>query len=121
MRGNNQTHLTFLQHQRLENSGTMPWTTYGNKCTQSQCMCIYKSSEKHFGYIGTQETLFSGSYLVETTWEPNLNNQDMNWETIVNGSCTVLNANKSTNYIYRKEYQYCKPDTVKMIQNNSIW
>ena len=43
-------------------------------------MCVFKSSEKHFDYMGIQGILFSESYLVETTCKPTLNNQDMNWE-----------------------------------------
>lgn len=77
-RKNSQTSFIFLQHTRLENGGTMPRITYGNKYSQSQCMCVFKSSEKHFDYTGTQGILFSESYLVETTCKPTLNNQDMN-------------------------------------------
>ena len=70
----------FLQNTRLENGETMPRIMYGNKCSQRQCMCVFKSSEKHFDYMGTQGILFSESYLVETTCKPTLNNQHMNWE-----------------------------------------
>ena len=77
-RKNSQTSFVFLQHTRLENGGKMPRKMYGNKFSESQCMCVFKSSEKHFDYTGIQGILFSESYLVETTCKPTLNNQHMN-------------------------------------------
>lgn len=78
----------------------------GKICIKANA-CAHIKTMKHIGtkHVGTQGPLFLESFPVETTWESTLVNQDMNWETIVNGSWTVLNTNKSRNYPYRKEYQ----------------
>lgn len=86
----------------------------------SQCMCTYTSNEKHFEHIGTQGTLFSGSFLIENYSRINISQPRYELRNSTKWIITGLSTNKSSNYAYRKEYKYCKFDKTKNDISHSI-